>query len=91
MRQRDFNPIHSFEGHNQEICGIKISPDSNLIASGGNDNQLLLWDLRKMKLLGSMGHHEAAVKAIAWNPNKRNILLSGAGTADRKIRIFDVI
>lgn len=90
VRQKNFTPIHSFVGHNQEICGIKISPDSNLIASGGNDNQLLLWDMRKMKLMGSIGKHEAAVKALAWNPNKRNILLSGAGTADRKIRIFDV-
>lgn len=89
VRQNMAKPVFSFSGHVQEICGLKLSPDSNYIASGGNDNQLLLWDNRKMRLLGSLGEHEAAVKALAWCPKKRSILVSGAGTADRKLRIFD--
>jgi cell division cycle 20-like protein 1 (cofactor of APC complex) len=36
-----------------------------------------------------LGNHEAAVKALAFNPKKKNILVSGSGTADRKLRIFD--
>jgi WD40 repeat protein len=31
-------PVTAFAGHLQEICGLKISPDNNYIASGGNDN-----------------------------------------------------
>lgn len=89
IRQNISHPIYSFAGHVQEICGLKLSPDNNYIASGGNDNQLLLWDIRRMKLLGSLGEHEAAVKALAWCPKQRSILISGAGTADRKLRIFD--
>lgn len=89
VRQNMAHPVFSFAGHIQEICGLKLSPDNNYIASGGNDNQLLLWDIRRMKLLGSLGEHEAAVKALAWCPKKRSILVSGAGTADRKLRIFD--
>lgn len=89
VRQNLAHPVFTFAGHVQEICGLKLSPDNNYIASGGNDNQLLLWDNRKMKLLGSLGEHEAAVKALAWCPKKRSILVSGAGTADRKLRIFD--
>ncbi len=42
-----------------------------------------------MKLMGSLGEHEAAVKALTWHPIKKSILVSGAGTADRNIRIFD--
>lgn len=89
MRENTAQPVYSFTGHIQEICGLKLSPDNNYIASGGNDNQLLLWDIRRMKLLGSLGEHEAAVKAIAWCPRQRSVLVSGAGTADRKLRIFD--
>lgn len=89
VRQNMSHPVYSFAGHIQEICGLKLSPDNNYIASGGNDNQLLLWDIRRMKLLGSLGEHEAAVKALAWCPKQRSILISGAGTADRKLRIFD--
>lgn len=88
-RQRYCHPVFSFSGHSQEICGLKLSPDNCHIASGGNDNQLLLWDIRAMKLLGSLGEHDAAVKALAWNPSRKSILLSGAGTADRNLRVFD--
>ena len=89
VRDKLCRPQFTFSGHFQEICGLKLSPDGMQIASGGNDNQLLLWDVRKMSLLNSLGEHEAAVKALAWNPHKRSILASGAGTNDRKLRIFD--
>lgn len=89
LRQNLLTPVFTFVGHYQEICGLKLSPDGSMIASGGNDNQLLLWDLRKMRLLGSLGEHEAAVKALTWCPTRRSVLISGAGTADRKLRIFD--
>jgi cell division cycle 20-like protein 1 (cofactor of APC complex) len=31
-----------FIGHKQEVCGIKWNPDGNILASGGNDNKVLL-------------------------------------------------
>lgn len=34
--------------HSHEICGLKFSNDGTLLASGGNDNLLLIWDVRKM-------------------------------------------
>jgi len=82
VRENFCKPIYSFAGHLQEICGLKFSPDNKYIASGGNDNQLLVWDIRKMKLFSCLGEHEAAVKALTWNPKYNNILVSGAGTSD---------
>lgn len=32
-----------FEGHKQEICGLKWSADNNYLASGGNDNLVFVW------------------------------------------------
>ena len=43
-----------------------------------------------MQLSASLGDHEAAIKALSWCPKRKNILVSGAGTSDRKLRIFDV-
>ncbi len=34
--------------HLHEICGLKFSPDGGLIASGANDNLLLVWDVKKL-------------------------------------------
>ncbi|KAF8372122.1 hypothetical protein PRIPAC_78551, partial [Pristionchus pacificus] len=33
--------------HRQEVCGLKWSPDKQYLASGGKDNQLLVWSLRR--------------------------------------------
>lgn len=34
--------------------------------------------------------HQAAVKALAWCPWQANLLASGGGTADRRIRFWNV-
>ena len=90
VRSKICQPVFTFTGHLQEICGLKFSPNCNYIASGGNDNQLLLWDMRKSQLVASLGDHQAAVKALTWNPKNQNVLVSGAGTADKHLRLFDV-
>jgi cell division cycle 20-like protein 1, cofactor of APC complex len=35
--------VGNLVGHCQEVCGLKWSPDDMQLASGGNDNQLLVW------------------------------------------------
>lgn len=33
-------------GHTGEVCGLKWRPDGELLASGGNDNVVNIWDAR---------------------------------------------
>lgn len=66
-----------------KVCGLKWSPDHQYLASGGNDNQLLVWSLRSPKPVQAYVQHVAAVKAIAWSPHHHGLLVSGGGTADR--------
>jgi cell division cycle 20-like protein 1 (cofactor of APC complex) len=77
------------------------------LASGGNDNHLLVWDARSESPLFRFLDHEAAVKAIAWSPHQvrapfrhahvkangsqRGLLVSGGGTADRAIRFWNTL
>lgn len=35
---------HRLTGHRQEICGLKWNFEGTQLASGGNDNKLLVWD-----------------------------------------------
>lgn len=89
--------VQKWSAHKHEVCGLKWSPDDAQLASGGNDNKLLIWNLH-----GSSGsnsdtntpritynQHSAAVKAIAWSPHSRGILASGGGTQDKKIRFWN--
>jgi cell division cycle 20, cofactor of APC complex len=33
-------------GHNGEVCGLEWKPDGEMLASGGNDNVVNIWDVR---------------------------------------------
>ena len=88
-KDNDENIIRKFLGHQQEVCGLKWSFDGSQLASGGNDNNLMVWSLHSNKPLMCNNDHIAAVKAIAWSPHQHNILASGGGTADRTIRFWN--
>uniref|UniRef100_A0A061SLY3 Cell division cycle 20-like protein 1, cofactor of APC complex n=1 Tax=Tetraselmis sp. GSL018 TaxID=582737 RepID=A0A061SLY3_9CHLO len=91
--QRDVRAKESFftklQGHRSEVCGLKWSWDDRELASGGNDNQLFVWNLASQTPTHRFGEHTAAVKAIAWSPHQHGLLASGGGTADRCIRFWN--
>jgi len=80
--------VSKLVGHRQEVCGLKWSYDGSQLASGGNDNKLLVWDSTSTSPVLKFSEHMAAVKAIAWSPHQRGLLASGGGTADKTIRFW---
>ncbi|KAB2596144.1 protein FIZZY-RELATED 3-like [Pyrus ussuriensis x Pyrus communis] len=83
------NYISKLVGHKSEVCGLKWSNDDRELASGGNDNQLLVWNQHSQQPALRLTEHTAAVKAIAWSPHQSGLLASGGGTADRSIRFWN--
>jgi cell division cycle protein 20 (cofactor of APC complex) len=92
--------IATLASHEQEVCGVRWSPDGTTLASGSNDNALCIWDSAasastsagapwapRHKLL----HHTAAVKALAWCPWQRGTLASGGGTNVRPLLVVVVV
>lgn len=83
--------LRKLVGHKQEVCGLKWNTDDGQLASGGNDNKLLVWDKLNAEPTYKWGEHSAAVKAIAWSPHQRGLLASGGGTADRTIKFWNTL
>ena len=89
--------VGELQGHNQAVVGLKWSPAGNQLASGGNDDLLNIWDDRYASSSCSfcdmpvhrLEQHQAAVRALAWCPWKRNLLASGGGSDDCMIRFWD--
>ena len=75
--------------HSQEVCGLKWSPDSQMFASGGNDNKMYIWTPKSATPIFKTSAHKAAVKALAWSPHQHGLLASGGGTADKCIRFWN--
>lgn len=82
--------MRKLAGHKQEVCGLRWNTEDGQLASGGNDNRLMVWDkLKEEAPLFKFSNHTAAVKAIAWSPHQHHLLASGGGTADRSIKFWN--
>lgn len=92
VRSRDHH-IATLAAHEQEVCGLKWSPNGMQLASGGNDNLVCVWDNQNVGGRWTpkyrFDHHNAAVKALAWCPWQTNLLATGGGTADRHLRFWN--
>ena len=88
-------PSHFYSklsSHRSEVCGLKWSPDDRELASGGNDNLLMVWQPGQSSSTEPIQRfvgHQAAVKAIAWSPHQHGLIASGGGTADRCIKFWN--
>lgn len=83
--------INKYQGHTQEVCGLKWSFDGNHLASGGNDNKLMIWSSSSNMPISKFTQHSAAVKALAWSPHTHGVLASGGGSADRTIKFWNTL
>ncbi|GET89020.1 cell division cycle protein, putative [Leishmania tarentolae] len=63
--------------HETEVCGLKWSPTGAMLASGGNDNQLLLWDRRSI----STGSHGSTTSRVYRNGECQPIFFLNKHTA----------
>ncbi|KAI0061882.1 WD40 repeat-like protein [Artomyces pyxidatus] len=56
VREQTVKPFRKSAGHRQEVCGLRWNGDGGaqggLLASGGNDNKVCIWDLRSSKRPG---------------------------------------
>lgn len=81
-----------YRGHEQEVSGLAWSLDGKMLASGGNDNIVNLWDLNtstETSPLFVLNEHKASIKALAWCPYQTKILATGGGYADSTIKLWN--
>ncbi|KAI8092506.1 WD40-repeat-containing domain protein [Halteromyces radiatus] len=75
--------------HEDEVCGLKWSPDGTNLASGGNDNFVCVWDARSTNPKFCKDVHRGAIKALAWCPWNHHVLATGGGREDKKIHFWN--
>ncbi len=66
-RTKNIRPLHMLEGHTAPVLDIVFSPDSKLLASGGNDKAVNIWDVQEGKLLRTLGQHKTWVSNMSFS------------------------
>ena len=77
-----------FSGHTSAVRSATFSPDGKVLASGGDDGKIFLWDSSSGKVLATLSGHTSSVFSVAFSP-KEYILASGSD--DRTVRLWDAV
>src|SRR5437016_1381174 len=58
-------------GHTYPIRSLAFSPDGHIVATGGNDDRIILWQTESGHQLRTLAGQEAQVLSIAFSPDGR--------------------
>ncbi len=78
--------IRTFTGHTQAVRSAALSPDGRFAVSGGDDDELRLWDIATGKQVRALTGHTDQVWSVAFSPDGKHILSSGD---DRTVRLWE--
>jgi WD40 repeat protein len=73
--------------HTGGACCVRYSPDGSLLASGGRDGRVKLWDARTGREMRTVEGHEGDVNMVAFSPDGARLASAGD---DRTARVWDV-
>jgi len=73
-------------GHTEKVNAVAVSPNGQIIATGGNDDVIRLWDFRTGKSLNILAGHESHVNGIAFSKDGTRI---ASASSDRTVRLWD--
>ena len=75
------------QGHTNGMTSLAYSPDGSLIATGGEDAKVKLWNTSSGFCFVTFTEHESSVTGVCFTPNGKVVLSS---SLDGTVRAFDL-
>ncbi|MFJ5989825.1 hypothetical protein [Lentzea sp. NPDC092896] len=73
--------------HSAPVRALALSPDRRILATGGDDGLIALWDTTSWQKIGELRGHADAVKALEFSPDGSRL---ASGSTDRSVIVWDV-
>eukprot|EP00871_Galdieria_phlegrea_P003349 jgi/Galph1/4014/GphlegSOOS_G2705.1 len=85
---REFSPNRTFVDVKQkQINDVHFHPKGSLIASAGEERQVVFWDMRSPHSVLRFTAHEKGINCLEFHPQKEDLLLTGS--MDGTIGLWD--
>ena len=78
--------VRPFNGHTDALYALALSPDGKVMATGGYDQKIKLWDLATGKEKATLKGHNGSVNGLAFRPDGKVL---ASASADRTIKLWD--
>jgi WD40 repeat protein len=82
-----YDPYFGWDGDNGEVYSVTYNSDGKLIASGGEDNMVKLWEAETGKLIKVFSGHKDKVKSVKFSPDG---LIMASGGEDNTVILWNV-
>ena len=82
----DCREVKTFRGHSHGVWAVAFSPDGSMLASGGAERLVRMWDIETGRLLRSLRGHTNDIRAIVFTPDGQAL---ATGSEDRTIRLWN--
>jgi len=73
--------------HKDPVFSVSLSPDGGILASGGRDKTIKLWEVNTGKLLKTLEGHTWTIFSISFSPDGK---ILASGSADTSIKLWKV-
>jgi len=74
------------QGHQGGVLSVAVSPDDKRIASGGEDNTVIIWDVESKQVVFKLVKHTAWVNCVCFSPDGKSL---ASGSDDGTALIWD--
>jgi hypothetical protein len=81
LQQRKANATHA-----SSVGAVAFSPDGQVLASGGAEGAVKLWDVEQARLLVTLEWHLGPVRGVAFSPDGDRL---ASASADGAVRLWD--
>ncbi len=85
VKDRTF--LKSFEGHQDAVRAIVVSPDGKYLISGSWDKTIKVWELESGKLITTFKGHKDRVVTVAISNDSRTVF---SGSIDNTIKVWSI-
>ena len=87
LQKKKSIPFDILSGHKGDIYSVAFSSDGKMLASGGADKTIKLWDIKTGKVIHTFIGHKGIVYSVRFSPNGKTL---ASGSEDETIKLWNI-